>query len=74
VIGLEAVFCGLPYVEGARAVSDVVAIRIDAPALLDVAEDHFHVAARVLAYAARCLLQLREATPAGASPPAEVAA
>lgn len=67
VLGLEAVFCGLPHVEEARAVGEVVAIRIDAAALLDVAEDHFHVAARILAYAAGRIVAMRDQAPTAAT-------
>jgi CRP-like cAMP-binding protein len=79
VIGVDAVFAGVPHGYTATAETSLLAIRIDAQALLDVAEDHFHVAAQMLAHSARTLLRLREGrtiesrgTPAGsrqASPP-----
>jgi CRP-like cAMP-binding protein len=60
VIGVEAVFGGAPHAFTATVETPAVIIPIDAQALLDAAEDHFHVAARILALSARTLLRLRD--------------
>jgi len=60
LLGLDAAFNGLPHAYGAQAESDVVVVRVDLATLLDLAEDHFHVAFDLLAYCARLLLCLQE--------------
>ncbi len=60
LLGLDAAFGGVPHSYAVEAETDVVAIRIDVPLLLDIAEDHFHVAAAILAYSARHLLMLQQ--------------
>lgn len=60
VLGVEAVFGGAPHPYGAIVGETATVIRVDSQALLDVAEDHSHVAAQILAYLARTLLHLRE--------------
>jgi CRP-like cAMP-binding protein len=64
VLGLDAAFTGIPHEHAAVARTAVVAIRLGVQSLLDVAEDHSHVAARVLAHCAGMLLELRGPLPA----------
>jgi len=59
LLGLEAAFAGTPHTDRAVAETPVMAIRVEVPRLLDVAEDHFHVAAAMLAHSARFLLHLQ---------------
>lgn len=60
LIGVEAAFAGMPHAYPAVAETAVQAIRIDVPALLEVAEDHSHIAAQLLAFCARRLLELEQ--------------
>ena len=60
VIGMEAAFAGIPHSFTAVAETAAVALRIDVQDLLDVAEDHAHVATRILAFNAQLLRQLQE--------------
>lgn len=60
VLGLPAAFGGTRHLYAAVAETAVVVIRVDVPVLLDVAEDHFHVATSMLAHSARTLLRLQE--------------
>lgn len=60
VLGMGAAFGGTAHFFGAVAKSPVVAIRVEVAALLDAAEDHFHVALEILAHSARTLLRLQQ--------------
>ncbi|MDX2171212.1 MAG: cyclic nucleotide-binding domain-containing protein [Deltaproteobacteria bacterium] len=58
VLGANAALSGLPHAHDVDAVGATRAIGVDVRRLWDLAEDHFHVARALLAYAARRLLAL----------------
>jgi CRP-like cAMP-binding protein len=60
LLGADATFGGVPYVYTAVADSPVVATCIDTQLLVDMAEDHFDLASRMLAHCAAELLRLQE--------------
>lgn len=74
LLGVDAVFGDTPYAYSATATSAGAVCRITTQVLLDLAEDHFDLAAHILAHCARALLRLKELTPPlpATHPPREV--
>lgn len=69
LLGVDAVFGDTPYAYSATAATPVSLCRIETQMLLDLAEDHFDLAARILAQCASELLRLKELASAGADTP-----
>lgn len=59
LLGVDATFGGSPYAYRATAETPVIARRIDVQMLLDLAEDHFELASRMLAHCANEVLRLQ---------------
>lgn len=60
LLGVDAVFGDTPYIYTATATTPSSVCRITTQMLLDLAEDHFDLAAHILAHCARELLRLKE--------------
>lgn len=60
VLGLEDAFAALPRAAAVTAQTPAAVLAIDTSLLLDAAEDHVHVATRILAHCSRRLLRLLE--------------
>lgn len=60
LLGVDATFGGAPYAYRATAETPVVARAIDTQMLLDMAEDHFDLASRMLAHCACEVLRLKD--------------
>jgi CRP-like cAMP-binding protein len=74
LLGVDAAFGGTFYAYDATAETPVSARAMQTQMLLDLAEDHFDLAARILAHSAHELLRLKQlAANRGPAPQKEVA-